>query len=742
MNKTRKILLLIIFITAFTTISCDNYCMLSFGDYCEFNADEDGFHTYYVSNNGNDSNPGTNNLPMRNIYSAINHAKRLGKTHIKIKVSEGLYHTQKEDDKYIIIDNNMKCELYGGYPNHSWNDKDRDPAIYKSRIIDNTTSESTDTTSIMINDIDDFGAVIDGFEITCNKKESNDVYGIIVNNSSTIIKNNVIYSDFGTIHGVGIEIKNPEAPDKKNLIMKNSINRIDETISNEKKRTNTYSKGTTKENYGIHLLEAEAIILGNDISAGYLNSYRNAHGIHLSYRTSAIIIDNYVRGGDGEWNVGIFGFVTNVKIVNKIEYIDNEYWKIIGNYENKHKDYKNIIKGGTGTETTGIGMGGDKELEIYSNCEIIGNDIDSGSGLIRAEGINLVRTNAVIQDNLIEQEYGQSYTTYGIYTSYCNTVIKGNRRIESGDAIYTSIGIHNRRSNNIITDNVIESGSSELFSLGVIYRMREKNLEDQEDLFLLNNKIETGKGATFTLGVYTEYVNSIYIINNIISAGQNTTETEYEFSASLLEILQQLNNLLSGVQDNDIFEFDLFNSSIGLEFIKSNAKVYNNTIFTGLSNLNSFGVVASGNSTAEVINNIIFSTIPGDYETNVNIADEIYTLFTINNGIINASNNILYTQNDLAGEYVGINNNRSIKPVFVDLLGDDTDAYHLADNDWRLVSENNNILLEGAVNGADINWTDFFPKNDEGYLIDKDGNERPFPPNGWTMGAYQYIENN
>jgi hypothetical protein len=740
----KLILFFIIIILTFVLLQCNDYCLIMYGEHCSTETDN-GFYTYYVSeHNGNDANPGTETLPFKTIQAAIKYAESMDNDKIKVKVAEGNYYTSIPDSN-ILLNGNINAHLFGSYPKDSWKDEDRDTGAYSTNIIDKSVSPENQISVIEIRNASNYSVIIDGFNISIPKTNLNTTIAINILNSSPVIRNNNINTDNGNKLTYGIKITGISEDNKSALLINNKINISGQTPATKISEQN--KKGYTTESTGLYIKTGDVLIYQNEINGGNFYSYKTNKGIYLR-DSKARIINNKIYSGNGG------GISRSLHNRDTVSYIGNDLLKITNEEKNFIKNpycflnnCGNLIRTGEGTETYGIHFDhwGDtgEDVDVKNDSIIENNQIFGGFGINKSYGIyNFHTAPKIIRGNDISSISDWEHETHSDATAICNSKTSVNiinNNIKSPRAYLITNGIYNYRVTDVlISGNTIVCYSSEFIS-NSIYNYSKPG---ESNIKIYNNKITPGNSAILTTGIRSVGVESIEIINNIIDGGYNNAdESISQLAQFLLEHINELTLILSG-SESDYDNFLAFSqaSTMSIVLAETNAKIYNNTLHIGLANYLSYGIVAMDNSISDIENNIIFS-LPNNFtHPDVIHAESKYSIYSNSNSFLTLKYNNIFVEGDLTESdiYNADNMNTFINPDFENILGDDQEIERIEDNNWRLKTDTNpTSLFNGAINGALAGWVGIFPENENGYMIDLDGNIRPYPPTGWTMGAYQ-----
>lgn len=242
-------------------------------------------HHIFVSNSGSDTTGnGSPEKPYATIQTAINDAPLSGMTdtsypdsHVIIPVEQGTY-----DITETIGITDPKILLSGGHTSSDW--QNSDPDAYPT-IINNITTQSSETTSVEFMNVDSTHNGIKGFTFTSNGNLTDPVSGVVklTNSSAMIAYCNINFNNSSSDDISGIYIDNSSGTITNPIYIFN--NDIDVTSNSAQ-----YSKGLY-----ISDAIADVNIFNNTINGG-TSDY--THGIHITGST-AYIFNNTIDGGSG-----------------------------------------------------------------------------------------------------------------------------------------------------------------------------------------------------------------------------------------------------------------------------------------------------------------------------------------------------------------------------------------------------------------------------------------------------------
>jgi len=174
----------------------------------------------------------------------------------------------------------------------------------------------------------------------------------------------------------------------------------------------------------------------------------------------------------------------------------------------------NIINGGEGfIESTSYGMriSGDASPLVSDNIINGGSSDDTSVGI--SSGSNSA---PIIRNNFINGGKGGSRSTTGVITIGGSPIIENN--IVSGSVFSgsSSTGLQIIASSANVYNNIFIGGGS--MSSGTAYGIYISGADSQQNIFVRNNIIYSGSGADKSYGVYTGFVSSLILDNNIIVA--------------------------------------------------------------------------------------------------------------------------------------------------------------------------------------------------------------------------------
>jgi hypothetical protein len=335
---------------------------------------------YVRASDGDDTNPGTRDLPKATIQNAIDVAADLLEV-AEVHVAEGSYVVSFQEGNHVKM--KMGVSLYGGYSSADWDV--RDPNQYPAIIKDTSLSGEGGNRAVDCGDNLTSATVIDGFNI----QGGSGPISVAINcrSSSPTIQNNVLNGGNGT-HSIGIFLSDASPIIKGNTIDAGGGNTGDGILSN-----------------------LSAPTIQNNIIRGGTKSFSS--GIYNT-RSEPLIIDNLIDGGSGSVVVGIHNTDSSIAIIRN-----------------------NIIFGGTGTIsplTYGI-------IVENSQSSIQNNTIDGGfseplSGG-KSYGIQIFFASPTIENNIIFTSDGnERYGIFELGSSSFPISLKNNDIYDCPDALY------------------------------------------------------------------------------------------------------------------------------------------------------------------------------------------------------------------------------------------------------------------------------------------------------------------
>jgi len=341
---------------------------------------------YVRASDGNDTNPGTPDLPKKTITSAISLAA-LYYTTAEVHVAEGLYDVSYTAGTHVVMVPGIS--LFGGYDQVNWSN--RNPASHISKIKD-TSSVTAPSKGRAV----DCGTnctsatLLDGFTIEGGSGSVS--FGVYCDGSNPTISNNIVNGGLGS-NSVGVRVSNSSA-----VVQNNSI---DGGIG---------GSANDSSSVGIFTYVGTSLIKDNTISGGGCG--KSAYGI-LNSQSTPRIEHNTITGAVGMPYIacGIYNDAAGAVIVrNSIDGGGTAYSAVTGvdcASASAAKIYDNTIHAGIGaTGQVVVSMGISTES---SNAVIQGNTIDCGnpgggkdaSNHSYAYGINVSSCAPTIDDNII-----------------------------------------------------------------------------------------------------------------------------------------------------------------------------------------------------------------------------------------------------------------------------------------------------------------------------------------------------
>lgn len=519
----------------------------------------------YVKSDGNDSNIGSKDSPLKTISAAITKVSSMFSAG-EVRVAEGTYDT--------IYSLNMRegISLFGGYSATDWNV--RNPSLYTTTInytgpfeaVDfsgaynftnntvldgftiNSTSDKTinlfDASPTISNNIINSSSSLSSNTIWCQsdisvKFENNTINGSasgeftkaimfssLTNNSSPVLIGNTINGGSGTSFSTGVKLFSLSANNINFTFSNNTINGgsgqsrsigidLDSNsinVTNTTMSGNTINGGTSAKTYGIYIKSGNQLTLSNNTIDGgtaSASSFSDSYGLYLytgSSNVTSTISENSITGGTAQNNSYAIYFDSNAS-TNTTIIKDN-----------------NIIDGGNGSDTSSAIVMGGGSTTIIGN-RVFGGGIDGTTNF--SKGISDSSDNGLIANNIVNG--GNGNESHGLYLfSALNT---------------PSQAIIN---NTILGDNY----SSNNYSVGIFIKDTSPTIE--------NNIISTPTGTNkICLGENTSSADPLTIKNNnlfgctIVFIDENTTALD-------LSGMEELSTSYSGniAEDPSFFDAD------------------------------------------------------------------------------------------------------------------------------------------------------------------------------------------
>jgi hypothetical protein len=256
---------------------------------------------YVRASDGDDTNPGTRDLPKATIQNAIDVAADLLEV-AEVHVAEGSYVVSFQEDTHVKMKKGVS--LYGGYSSANWDV--RDPDQYSTIIRDTSVSGEGGNRAVDCGDNLTSATVIDGFII----QGGSGPISVAINcrSSSPTIQNNVLNGGNGT-HSIGIFLSDASPIIKGNTVDAGGGNTGDGILSNLSSPTiqNNIIRGGTKSfSSGIYNTRSEPLIINNLIDGG---TGTFVVGIHNTDSSIAIIRNNIIFGGKGTIGPSTHGII-------------------------------------------------------------------------------------------------------------------------------------------------------------------------------------------------------------------------------------------------------------------------------------------------------------------------------------------------------------------------------------------------------------------------------------------------
>ena len=392
----------------------------------------------YVKTTGNDTNPGTSDLPKLTIQAAVDLADLLYTT-AEVHVAEGTYNVTYQSGTHVVMKEGVS--IYGGYSSSDWNNRNVTANI---TVIQDTSSSGGAATgpnrAIGVESAVTVATVIDGF--TINGGGGTYSSAIFNNDGSPIIQNNTINGGSGSSHSRGIYIDNPSSSP---------------TIQN-----NTIDGGSGSSSYGIfNDFYAHSTIQNNMINGG---SGSFSHGIIIftdSGFSMPTIQNNTIDGGSGSFSYGISSSGSGSPPIqnNTIDGGSGSSRSYGIFVQNSATIQNNTINAGSGgTNSYGVNANGSSSSPIIRNNTIDGGGGSNSSNGIASEtgssptiqnntiyggsggndrGIHISSSSPAIENNIIFSSGGSfSYCIYELNTSSDPTSVRNNDLFDCSTALY------------------------------------------------------------------------------------------------------------------------------------------------------------------------------------------------------------------------------------------------------------------------------------------------------------------
>ena len=336
----------------------------------------------YVKANGSDGNPGTDDKPKATIPAAIELADTYY-TMAEVRVAEGTYNVNYSQNTHVVLKRGIS--VYGGYSADDWSV--RDPAIYETRIEDDSVINAPDPTpeearsrAVTCEADITTTTVFDGLSVEAGGGTVS--IGFDCSDSSPTISNCDLNGGQGD-YTAALRIRNG-SPHVQSCTVDGGtgLSALAVFTSNSQAAIEncTINGGDGNSSVGILNYESSPEISGNDINGGYAGV--TAIGIE-NYASAPVITGNMISGG--------FAYRTATGVHNE----DNSP-AVIRN---------NMIYGGdvaptTASDYTTFGIFTvDSEAIIQNNTICAGNsgpDLNSWSF-----GIQMIRSAVIIENNVV-----------------------------------------------------------------------------------------------------------------------------------------------------------------------------------------------------------------------------------------------------------------------------------------------------------------------------------------------------
>lgn len=369
-------------------------------------------------------------------------------------------------------------------------------------------------------------------------------------------------------------------------------------------------------------------------------------------------------------------------------------------------------------------------MDILTTAVVDHNKVYAGTGA-SAYGIYQITSSATITNNTVYGESGAS--NFGIYSqSSTGCSIRGNT-VHGGAGVH-SYGIYSSSAGCTIRENVANGGSGSTDSTGIYILAYSAPYATVRE-----NTATGGSGATST-GIFLSSPSQVY--GNRVSGGTGATLARGVMVNSDEPTVYN-NVIFGGVSDADTYGIYI-NNPVSPFF-------YNNTVDGGIagstSGKKSVGLYLNGIDSPEFKNNI-FSASGGTlrYCAYENLASMGYDPLLMNNAFYNCPTAVMWdvyqncTANhdgdadnhtcdaeDLNSFFSG-SGNFAATPVYADAAGADDDLTSIADNDYRLDDSSPASIRTGGIDGT----------SGFGFTTDFLGTARTGSSGtGWSVGAFE-----
>jgi hypothetical protein len=242
---------------------------------------------------GKDGNPGTRELPLADIQSAITRMKKMG-LQGEVRVAEGTYAVE------VPIELEDGISVLGGFSSSTWQ---RDPSSFVSTIL----GEST----IVVVVIEDTGpgTTFGGFTVKAQSIASSQI--LFLSRTSAVVCDNIIEGIAYSPANICISVLDSSPHITRNVIRAGSgFNRfgITNLSSNSLIENNVIMAGTATEfSVGIDVRYSSPVIRNNVIHGGFdASSSAQTFGILCLGSSAAVIQNNTIFAGTGSLAAAVY----------------------------------------------------------------------------------------------------------------------------------------------------------------------------------------------------------------------------------------------------------------------------------------------------------------------------------------------------------------------------------------------------------------------------------------------------
>ncbi len=414
---------------------------------------------YVRSFDGDDSNLGTPDNPLRTIQAGLVLAGKIYEGEGLIHVAEGNYVVDSsQEDSLLMIEG---VSILGGYPQTDWDTAARNGFTYPTIVTDRSQQQVEDT------------------------KHANRVLEC----DATITA--VTHLDGLTLHAGG-----------GNYSVGLFLNKAAPTII----QCAFYGGTGSEESIGILSIGSMASFQECEIDGG--SGVNTTMGIYITEESNLTINSSTIQGGEGRITNGVFASHSHLTIYaqSTIEggsAQEHSHAIRLLNSESTLQDC--TIHGGQATERS-YGMFANNSKSYIESCEVTGGNAKYSYGMYYETGSESIIETSTVQG-------GEGEMSYGIYNLESTVDIIRNPLIHGGNGMVLCQGIYSELSTVLIEANKVDGGDVDVNRGGSATAIYNRSCNP-----IIRNNIIYGGASSNTSGI-KNYMASPIIQNNTINGG-------------------------------------------------------------------------------------------------------------------------------------------------------------------------------------------------------------------------------